>query len=163
MLANFYKSCVLSADDGVDPEAFTVLPVSDIEIMVKPWLRSKSPVVELVSGKRIMADLDGRFHVDVTITWEEMGPIDHPKLVAWIKNAWSAGSTSTYKFYPVADGAGPDSDYPGIEVVPEVTEGLIRALYEGKIRKREVELSLKGVVPLLASNVPFWALDEAST
>lgn len=159
MLKDFFGQFVLSIDTG-SGEAYTVLPAADFSVMAVPYVKGKQPVVQLVDGSRKISSFEPKFHVDVDIEWKELGYVKYPLLMTWAQTAFANAATATFKFYPAANTAGnaPDGALSGIEVVPEFTEDLIKAVYEGRVRNREAKLSLKGKSLIAAASLPAWLL-----
>ena len=161
MIPDYHGYSVVSVVHGSPTgEVFTVLPVGDVRIRVIPYIPSKTRVIELIDGTRVAASHDKTFHIDVEIDWEEIGDVKWPALVAWVRNAF-ANPTLPTKFYPVANASltGPHGDFPGIEVVPDFDDNLIKIVYEDRVRQRSANLVLKGKSPIAEASLPSWAAE----
>lgn len=157
-LPDYHGFSVVSIDYGAPTgEVYTVLPVGDISIKTIPYIPGKSSVIELLDGSRIIAPNDGDYHVDIEITWKEIGDVKWPDLVAWVKEV-VANQDKTFYFYPVANAArtAPDGVNAAVEVIPELTDDLIEIAYKDRVRERGAKLMLKGKAPIAAGSLPAW-------
>lgn len=121
----------------VGPNTDLVLPVSDLVVKPEPYTGSGQTVTTLFDGRRVAEPVTWGFRV--SLTWDELrGDLD--VLRQSVNALVSAGTGTIY-----LERTGPATWDPTkvlTQVVPELTGDEVRAVFEGRARKRPAALVL---------------------
>lgn len=114
-----------------------ILPVSHMDLTPIPWTGTGSTVTELFDGRRIIEQPTWGY--ELLLTWDEIGSYNDILRDAILDILGNDGRD----VYPVHQtGTSFDASKVLVDMIPRLDGGELKAIFEGRARKRPASLAL---------------------